>query len=109
MVRVLRLAMAPPPRLPAKFPENVELETVRVPLLKMPPPVLVAELLERVELEILRVPKFMKPPPWFPAVLPEMMEFEMEKVLFLRLYIPPPLLLVETLPEIVEVVTETVP
>ena len=75
----------------------------------MPPPVLVAELLERVEFEILRVPKFMKPPPWFPAVLAEMVEFEMEKVLLLRLYIPPPLLLVEKLPEMVEVMTVTVP
>ena len=80
-----------------------------MPLFQMPPPVLVAELPERVELETVRVPLFKMPPPRFPAVLAEMVEFEMEKVLFPRLYIPPALLLVETLPEIVEVVTVTVP
>jgi len=58
----------------AELPERVELETVRVPALRIPPPPLLdAVLPERVELVTVRVPpeKLEMPPPPRGAVLSE--------------------------------------
>ena len=80
------LLMPPPPPGPlAELPESVELETVRVPALKMPPPPdppklePLAELPEMVQLETVRVPALSKAPPLSVVIAPETITPEIER------------------------------
>jgi len=96
--------MMPPPPVDV-LPERVELEMVRVPLVRllMPPPPTVAVLPERVELVTVRMPELLKAPPLPETCAPETVTPEMERlppVLMVKILKPPaiPLMISEEAP-----------
>jgi len=109
------LAM-PPPLLPAKLPEIVELVRVRMPPRFWIPPPYLAELPERVELETVRVLplELQMPPPMLSVVLPEIVELVTVRVPAFQIPPPPdpkakPPLRLAVLPEMLELLTVRVP